>query len=150
MFGVQLRNGAASTQNNSNGFGSTLERDIGMKLARCAIFILNHHQQKLGIPCPSNRVQSVNGSPTIQYYNASRPGEYPKKRTGFLQSSVASAPTTIPELGKQKRVQIGYARAAFYGPVLEIMMKRLGLVRTLTDLIPLLSKIVGQPLRVLR
>jgi hypothetical protein len=47
-------------------------------------------------------------------------------------------------------VKIGYQKAAFYGPVLEIMMKRSGLVRSLTDITPILSKIAGAPMRVIK
>jgi hypothetical protein len=141
MFGFTFKANTTKSINNASTLSSALSKDIGMKLARCAIYFSNYHQQKLGVPCPKN---------DFGYYNASVAGQYPKKRTGFLQSSVAFAPDTIPELARASRVKIGYQKAAFYGPVLEIMMKRSGLVRSLTDITPILSKIAGAPMRVIK
>lgn len=150
MFGVQLRNRRVQTQNNARQLSTALQQDIGRKLARCGIFLAAYHQQKLGVACPHDRVEATANTSSIRYRNPSQPGEYPKKRTGFLQASVLFAPTTVSDLERSKAVRIGYAKAAFYGPVLEVMMRRLGLVRSLTDTLSMLSRIMGAPLRVMR
>lgn len=123
---------------NTKQFTEAIRNDIGARLARCAVYLSNFHQAKLGVPCPATR-----GKLGIQYYNASKPGEYPKKRTGFLQASVLVEPLDLNKIAKAKKVTIGYAAAAFYGPVLEVMRKRLGLVRSLKDCLPMLQKLAG-------
>lgn len=119
------------TQNTK--FFESVQNEIGDRLAQAAIFFANTHAARLGRPNPT------------PHDNPSIPGEYPKKRTGFLQKSVGIEPTDRAEIRKQLLVKIGYDASAFYGPRLEIVMMRLGLARTLDDTRTRLSAIIGQP-----
>lgn len=109
---------------------------IARKMAAAVIFMTNYHQDKLNISNP------------FPHLTPSKPGEYPRKRTGFLQKSVTFSPDSIPEIARTMRIRVGYDANAFYGPRLEIMMKRLGLVKTLKDCAPMMAKILGMKMKV--
>jgi len=112
------------------------------KLARAAVYLMSQHQRRLNKPAPAVR---ANGR--VRYTGASRPGEYPNKRTGFLQANVTFAPTDIAGIIAAGRVRVGLRRNAFYGAVLEVRYRRLGLKDTLQDLLPQLQAITGQNLQ---
>jgi len=97
-------------------------------LLAAAVFFANQHQQRLG----------AKTAPP-----ASRPGEYPAKRTGFLQASVLWDPISPIEVEQTLRIRAGYLANAFYGPILEFQKQRLGLRKTLTDLEPQLGALAG-------
>jgi hypothetical protein len=111
------------------------QQEMGRRLAACVVFYCTQHQQRLGKSNP------------FPHLNSSKPGEYPRKRTGFLQKSVAYSPVSIQEITSKLDIKVGYDANAFYGPVLEVMRKRLGLVKTLEDLKTQLGAIVGQPVK---
>lgn len=112
------------------------------KLARAAVYFVAQHQQRLNVPAPAER---RNGR--VRYTGASAPGEYPRKRTGFLQANVAFNPTTIREIAEQGMVRVGLNQNAFYGAVLEVKYRRKGLKDTLADLVPQLQALAGMNLR---
>lgn len=116
-------------------FWPKTEDEMAGRMLVAAVYLASQHQQKLGKsnPAPHNK--------------PSKPGEYPRKRTGFLQKSVGWSPGNVLAVKTAKKIQIGYDANAFYGPVLEIMQKRLGLLKTFTDLLPQLSVIVSKPLK---
>lgn len=109
--------------------------ELGRRMEACVGFYRAQYQLRL------------NKSNPIPYLNSSKPGEYPRKRTGFLQDSVAYSPTAISEITKTLDIRVGYDANAFYGPILEVMRKRLGLVKTLEDLKNQLGAIIGMPVR---
>lgn len=116
---------------NRKDFANEARMEMAKRLAAAAIFFVTHHQQRVGVPNPS------------PFTNPSRPGEYPRKRTGFGQKSVIMVPTDPNEIARTLKVTVGYARAAFYMPHLEFVMARLGLQNTLNDLEPQLRAILG-------
>lgn len=61
-------------------------------LVDAARFLAEQHRQALGQAAPP----------------ASRPGEYPRRRTGRLQRSVTVSPATAAEAKRTKRVGIAY------------------------------------------
>ena len=111
------------------------------KLARAAVYLMNQHQQRLNKPAPAVRRRG-----RVRYTGASAPGEYPRKRTGFLQANVTFQPTTIAEIIRAGMVRVGLMANAFYGAVLEVRYHRLGLRRTLADMLPQLRALAGQNL----
>lgn len=79
---------------------------------------------------------------------ASKPGQYPRKRTGHLQASILYEPESIPEVARNLYVRVGYGKTASYGSVLEFTKKRLGLIQTLKDLQPQLSALASAKVKV--
>lgn len=116
-------------------FWPQTEDEMAGRMLVAAVFFTSQHQQKLGKSNPSPHTKP------------SKPGEYPRKRTGFLQKSVGWSPGNVLAVKTSKKILIGYDANAFYGPVLEIMRKRLGLLKTFTDLLPQLSAIVSKPVK---
>jgi len=110
--------------------------EMARRLAAAAVFYVVQHQSRLG-----------KSNPGPLYLKSSKPGEYPRKRTGFLQKSVGYQPDDLQDIEKSMTVRLGYDANASYGPRLEIVMRRLGLVKTLDDLIPQLSAIIGTAVR---
>lgn len=115
-----------------------LKAEMARRLATAAILFVNEHQKRL------------NKSNPYPHNNPSKPGEYPKKRTGFLQKSVTFQPTNLPELERTLSLKLGYDANAFYGAVLEVRMRRLGLVKTLTDMLPKLARVVGTKMGIIK
>ena len=112
------------------------------KLLRAAVYFMNQHQRRLGKPAPA-----VKRRGKVRYTGASAPGEYPRKRTGFLQANVwmdAWSPSEVVSYGK---IRVGLKSNAFYGAVLEVKYRRKGLRDTLSDLLPQLRALAGEGLR---
>lgn len=108
--------------------------EMARRLVACAVFFIGQHQIRL------------NKSNPAPHNNPSKPGEYPKKRTGFGQKSVKMGTTDLGDITRTLRVTVGYDALAPYMPHLEIVSARLGLVNTLGDLVPQLGAIVGKPI----
>lgn len=132
----------------AQAFAAVANGDGGMtdararKLLRAAIYFMNQHQQRLNKPAPAVRRRG-----RVRYTGASAPGEYPRKRTGFLQANVwmdAWDAATVVAAGS---VRVGLRSNAFYGAVLEVKYRRKGLKDTLADLLPQLRALAGQNLR---
>lgn len=107
-------------------------REMANRLAAAAIFYIGQHQARLNRAFPP----------------ASRPGQYPAKRTGFGQKSVRMVPFQISEIERTLVIQVGYDALAPYMPRLEVLYARLGLQNTLAELVPLLERIIGTPIDV--
>jgi len=112
------------------------------KLMRAAVYLMNQHQQRLNKPAPA-----VKRKGKVRYTGASAPGEYPRKRTGFLQANVWMEPLDPYQIAQEGSVRVGLRANAVYGAILEVRYKRLGLKRTLQDLVPQLRAIAGANLR---
>lgn len=110
--------------------------EMARRLAATAIFFVTQHQFRVGIPNP------------YPHHWSSKPGQYPRKRTGTGQKSVTFQPTDIRQLEKELKVTIGYAAIAPYMAELEIVRRRLGLRKTFMDLLPHLQALVGNPITV--
>lgn len=136
---VGVAQALASIANTGNAFGEVQAK----KLARAAIYFMNQHQQRLNKPAPAIK----NRRGRVQYIGASVPGEYPRKRTGFLQANVMFKPTDIAGIVREGMVRVGLMANAFYGAVLEVKYRRKGLRDTLADLMPQLRALAGQGLR---
>jgi hypothetical protein len=138
---MRLSVGVAQALAGAAAGGLSAEKQA-QKLARAAVYLMNHHQQRLNKPAPAVRRRG-----RVRYTGASASGEYPRKRTGFLQANVMFRPSTIAEIIRQGMIRVGLMANAFYGAVLEVRYHRLGLRRTLSDLLPQLRALAGQNLR---
>lgn len=70
-----------------------------------------------------------------QYPPASRPGQYPARRTGNLRRSTVARPLSVGMIQTTRQVEVGFLDKAFYGVILEAKMGRLGLAKTIDDVI---------------
>jgi hypothetical protein len=86
----------------------------------------------------SQRVSTPNPPP---YKDSSKPGEYPRLRTGEGQRALTRLPTEFGEVMRVLRVQVGFVAGKAHLLILEMKRGRLGLQKTLEDLKPILSKL---------
>ena len=107
-----------------------LKRRIGQALARCAVLFQTWHKQQL------------NKSNPAPYADSSKPGEYPRARTGFGRDATTYDPQSPAQMAEQGFVLMGYLVNAWYMGYLETMKGRLGLKKTLEDLQPKLKAIL--------
>lgn len=78
-----------------------------------------------------------------QYPPASRPGQYPARRTGNLRRSTVAWPrggSAVDAVRETKQVAVGYLDRAFYGVILEARMGRRSLADTVADVIAMRVK----------
>lgn len=115
---------------NGDSVRSNLEAKSAEALLRAAVFFQAQHMHRLNIPNPS------------PHLNPSKPGEYPKKRTGVLQGSVLFEPTDPGEVARLRTIRVGLANNAFYGNVLALNYDRKGLLDTLEELRPQLQSLL--------
>lgn len=108
-----------------------LRKRIGLALAAAATELVTEHQRRIGVMNPR------------PYLNSSKPGEYPRKRTGFGQANVIYLPASPAEIAELGHVDVGYAENAFYMQALVDNQGRLGIEETLEDLRPRLEAIVA-------
>lgn len=86
------------------------------RLQRCEVMYATWLQEKTGVSNPK------------PHDNPSRPGEFPKKRTGFGQAGVAFEPSSKEAIiGAGLLVKLGYIENAFYMELLVQKYKRLGI-----------------------
>lgn len=97
-----------------------VKREAAQRLQRAAVFYMTQHQMKLSVSNP------------LPYLTPSKPGEYPRKRTGAGIGSVLFAPVDAQGIiDGGFKVRIGIARNAWYMLHLENNMDRLGFQDTL-------------------
>lgn len=70
-----------------------------------------------------------------QYPPASKPGEYPARRTGNLRRSTVARPLSVATVAATGQVKIGFLERAWYGVILEYDAGRTGLGQTIQDVI---------------
>lgn len=110
---------------------SDIEKRIGQVLLVIAIEVQSEETNSLGRSYPP----------------ASKPGEFPARRTGNLQSSILYEPDSLLAVAKKKLVRIGYAAKAWYGGDLEVLRARKGLVFVMEKLKGKLEALVGAALK---
>lgn len=87
-----------------------------LKFARA---VVNEHKEQLGVPYPPS----------------SRPGEFPRRRTGNLRKSTVVRPIRVDEIRRTGQVKVGFLERAFYGEILEYSMDRMGLSASIDKVI---------------
>lgn len=110
--------------------------EAAQRLQRAAVFFVQQHQTKLSVSNPS------------PYKTPSKPGEYPRKRTGAGIGGVVFSPVDprgIIEGGF--KVRIGQMQNSWYMLHLENNMDRLGFQETLGRLRGHLNTILQGPAR---
>jgi len=118
------------TSNVRSAYGD-LRKRIGLALAAAAAELVSEHQRRIGVMNPR------------PYLDSSRPGEYPRKRTGFGQANVFYLPASPAEIAEAGHVDVGYGENAFYMQALVDNQGRLGIEDTLEEMRPRLEAIVA-------
>lgn len=85
--------------------------EAAQRVHNAAVFFVKEAEKLLGNPHPP----------------ASKPGQYPRKRSGILSRGITFTPSTVMAIYRTLRVKMGYTRKAWYGTILEKKRKRLGL-----------------------
>ena len=67
----------AKSKNNKNKVKEDVRLKLAIGLAKAAIVLVEEHQKRIGVQ-----------NPAPLYLESSKPGEYPKKRSGAMQKSV--------------------------------------------------------------
>lgn len=96
--------------------------EMAKRLLAAAIAFQAEHRKRLNVANPP------------PHDNSSRPGQYPKKRTGFGQSQVSYEPTSPAEVARELVVRVGISRPGFYLEVLALDRGRKGLIDTLNEM----------------
>jgi hypothetical protein len=73
------------------------------------------------------------------YLESSKPGEYPRLRTGKGQKSITRLPETVPEAIACGWVRVGYLQIDSHLLALEFAQKRKGLIDLLDEMRPQLA-----------
>ncbi len=107
-----------------------IEEDLATRLLRAASFFYETH----------HRFITERYATPPNFLDPSKPGEYPKARSGGGADSLTWDPKTPEEIAANGfRVQIGYLQNAFYMVVLELSQHRKGLLDTLSACEPQLK-----------
>jgi len=118
---------------NGDEAAQAAKEEAARRILRSMVYYLKAHKRRLGVSNPA------------PYEDSSRPGEYPRKRTGNLIANVTFAPSTVQEvIDAGFKIRAGLAAGARYGAILELAKSRLGFIRTMDDLEDLLRAMLGQ------
>lgn len=127
---------------NAHNIIDASRKQVARNLLAATVYFQTHLMKKLGERTPNYRDVKKGKQRYREFVPPfSLPGEYPMKRTGFLQASIVFEPTKPAEVEKNLKVRVGYSNNAFYGAVLEFKLMRAGLMKTLEDLGPYLTKL---------
>lgn len=123
--------------------GSTLGPQQASNLLRAADLLIKEHQRRLSKPVGAIRTRT-GGRRVVE---RSRAGEYPRADTGMLRAGISRYEKTVQQVMASGRVFIGLRKRVWYGAYLEVVYQRLGLARTLQDMIVELQAMAGMPLQ---
>lgn len=107
--------------------------EIKIAAARGLIRASHMFQQQM-----RQRVSIPNPPPHL---NSSKPGEYPRLRTGEGQRALMQEEKTFQEVLKRLAIKVGFDKGKAHLLALELKAARLGLVRTLTVLRDVLKEL---------
>lgn len=111
---------------------AALRLRTGETLLAVATAVAREHRSRLGVQ-----------NPPPDYLESSRPGEYPRRRTGRGQRSVTVEPAIAEEAGERGYVDVGHEQDAWYMQWLADRAQRRGLADTLADMRGELERIAG-------
>ena len=113
-------------------FGLIREEQAKLLLA-AGITLANEHQRRLSVGNPA------------PHDNPSKPGEYPKLRTGFGRAQFTAWPMSISEVAQSLSVTVGVKEPGWYLEHLAENRKRKGLLDTLDQVRKTIEeKLVGK------
>ncbi len=125
------------------------------KLLAMAVTLQTRLMLRLNVLSPRTQVSrtrdtaaGAKGSSYTIYTDPSKPGEYLKKRTGWLQGHIVYEPTSVQEVARLGYVRVGYGQSAKYGGIWERKPKNLrrkGLLDALDEIRPVLLSMMRRP-----
>jgi hypothetical protein len=126
-----------------------LKKKAAQQLLAVGVFFVRSHANRLNVSNPGTRRKRRGGRGSYTVYDSpSKRGEYPRARTGALKRGQRYSPTTVEGvIANALTIRVGMLKNVFYGVVLEMRLGRLGLLKTLEDLRPLLREIVKKTVR---
>jgi hypothetical protein len=116
-----------TTQWNGDARMAEIRKAAAEGLLAAGVLFMNQVRQRVSVPNPP------------PYLNSSKPGEYPRLRTGAGQKALTMEPSTPDEVVASGFVRVGYVQGDHHLLILELGAKRLGLLRTLDDMRPQLA-----------
>jgi hypothetical protein len=143
-----------TTEWNGDAAFAAIQKQAAENLLAAAVLYENTLRQKVSTHSPfykQKRVRDTSatktggpvGSTYRIYNNPSRPGEYPKLRTGAGQKSITHEPHTVAEVMKTLYVRVGYVEGDHHLLFLEFGRGnnggRKGLIDLLDEMRPQLS-----------
>jgi hypothetical protein len=134
---------------------AALRETAARQLLAVALYFTRQHAIRLNVSNPGVRmkrkrdtVAGKKGSSYTVYSSPSLPGQYPRSRTGALRRGQRYSPDDkAGVIANNMTVRVGMLANVFYGIALELRQGRLGLVKTLQDLRPLLAEIVKRTVK---
>jgi hypothetical protein len=136
------------------------EEEAAKRLLRMAVYYEEQHRQRINIANPGvrhkrkrNTAAGKKGSQYTTYDTPSKPGEYPRVRTGHGRDSLTHEPRTVQGvIDAGLKVCVGYRKIIShelgnYMLILELRKKRKGLLDTLKSMEPqlrALARVRGQ------
>lgn len=128
-----------------------LENEMASRLLRAATSFWTYHTNKLSTAFePDENSQQVDFTTKTGVHvrfltGGSKPGEYPRKRTGALISGVVFGPSSIVGImASGLKVRIGILKNVWYGLYLELYRQRLGFKASADALKPFIQTTLGQ------
>jgi hypothetical protein len=116
--------------NVANAYGE-LRKSIAKRLIVAAVTLANEHQKNLSVGNPS------------PHDTPSKPGEYPRLRTGFGRAQVTADPMDVTAVEKSLSVTVSIREAGWYLEWLVEGQGRLGLLDTFEEHRQRISQLVG-------
>jgi hypothetical protein len=113
-----------------NGEAAALaaQQEAARRLQRTVQWFWEQHTRRLSVSNPR------------PYDDSSKPGQYPRKRSGNLIGNVIWSPMDVTGImAGDYKIRVGLAQPGRYGAILEFWMERLGFLKTLRDTQPLLK-----------
>lgn len=118
---------------NGEAAARALKEESARRLQRAMDFFWKAHTKRLDVSNPR------------PYENSSKPGEYPRKRSGGLIGGVVYGPETVQGIiAESLKIRAGLLPSARYGLILEFHRQRKGFLATMNDLKPQLKAILEQ------
>lgn len=101
------------------------------QLLKFARLVVQTHKERISTQYQGSLARGGGGG----YRESSKPGEYNWRRTGNLRRSTVVRPRSVAAVASTGQVSVGFLQRAWYGVTLEYEMQRLGLGKTIEDVI---------------
>lgn len=124
-----------TTKWNGDATFSKIRKEAAEILLVCAVRFEQVHSQRVSVANP----------PPYLPATTSKPGEYPRLRTGAGQKALTHQPASVAEVMQTGYVRVGFVESDHHLLILELWKKgaRLGMLRTLEDIKPQLQALIG-------
>ena len=123
-----------SIESQIDAAAAKVEREMAKRLLRAATFFQVQHM---------NRVSRPNVKIGRKWVDNSKPGEYPRLRTGHGRAGVVMDASSIDDVvANGMRIRIGQSQASWYMPFLELERDRLGYIKSAEELIAMVMALV--------